>query len=531
MYEVMIVDDDYSFRKGMPLLVDWEQYGFLIKDQAENGIEASVKAVKNHFDVIISDIRMPGLDGIGLIKELQRNGYNGKTVLLSGYKDFEYAKEAVNYGVSNYLLKPVNKKNLIDTLIRLKEEMDEEQKEHTLRLQSRRALINETYIAILKHGKLGPDITARAHDLNLLLHGKLFCVALCEPNTGDYPKGPETSGPSAADNSSVFDDEKLKTAAPNCKIAEVNSDEGEILLFFIYHSSNKEMFKQEIFCAVNEIAPQIASSYTISIGSLVEHITSAVHSYQKAKQALQFKYLYEPEGVIDIANLPSPGKRMIDSYDYDFRSLCEMLFAGDTEGFEAELNDYIQTVKEHSWPKEMILSVSGELLKKIISRLNSQGLELEAISSCSLSYDRLVKIASVHEMHVYLRRVCLPVCDFFSKTAGSVFSDEKIGKVVSYIHKNYSSAVNLQTTADAFGTNAAYLGRTFKAKVGTTFTDYLNEYRLRRAGELLEEGSLSLEEISRHCGFTGIAYFYRVFKKYYSMTPAEYVRQFKRSLI
>ncbi len=530
MYDVMIVDDDYSFRRGMPLLIEWEKYGFSIKAQAENGIEASVKAVKNHFDLIISDIRMPGLDGIGFIKELQRNGYAGKTVLLSGYKDFEYAKEAVNYGVSNYLLKPVNKQNLIDTLIKLRKEMDEQQKENSLRAQSRRALINDTYISIIKHGIVDTSIMARAHDLELPIHGKLFCVVLCEPDTADNKRPEGNSAQNDTGHSVSIDMKKVQAAAPACKITDSRSDEGEILLLFVYCSSNFKAFKDEIVCAVNEAVPLCRPGYTISIGSVEDNIASVFTSYQRAKNALRFRYLYETEGIIDVTNLPSSGRKMIGSFDFDFRKLYEMLFSGDTDGFEAELEHYIEKIKEDAWPKEMIVGMSGQLLKKLIAHMDSQGLELEAISGCSLSYEALVNIRSVHEMRIYLGKICMPVCEFYSQTAESAFLDEKTGKVVSYIHKNYSSAINLQTTADIFGINAAYLGRTFKAKIGKTFTDYLNEYRLKRAVEMLEEGTLGIDAISQRCGFTSPAYFYRVFKKFYSVTPAEYIRRLKYSL-
>lgn len=125
MYKTLIVDDDFIICTGLQKLIAWEEYGFEARDHALNGAEALEMMDKTAYDLVITDIRMPKLDGIGLIKEMRKKNYPAKVIILSGYRDFEYAQTAMEYGVKKYILKPVNEIELVNTVIEIKQEIDE----------------------------------------------------------------------------------------------------------------------------------------------------------------------------------------------------------------------------------------------------------------------------------------------------------------------------------------------------------------------------------------------------------------------
>lgn len=126
MYGVMIVDDEIAIRKGLGILIDWEDCGFCVKGEASNGLEALTLIQNGKFDVVITDIRMPNVNGLELIQHLNENNPNIKSIIISGYSDFEYARTAIIYETKNYILKPIDENILISTLCRIKKELDGE---------------------------------------------------------------------------------------------------------------------------------------------------------------------------------------------------------------------------------------------------------------------------------------------------------------------------------------------------------------------------------------------------------------------
>lgn len=124
MYKVIIVEDERAIRRGLCILIDWESIGFTVEATAEDGLEALNMLEKKNFDVVLTDIRMPKLDGLGLAREIRERNINADMIILSGYKNFEYARTALEYGVKNYILKPVDADILTKTLKSIKKVRD-----------------------------------------------------------------------------------------------------------------------------------------------------------------------------------------------------------------------------------------------------------------------------------------------------------------------------------------------------------------------------------------------------------------------
>ena len=127
MLKVMIVDDEYYFREALKVSLDWEELGFTICAEAKNGNDALLKADELSPDIVLVDINMPVMDGLEFVKEIKNKGLDCKIVILTGHSEFQYAKQAVQLGVHNYLLKPVNEKELMESLLDLKELLKEKE--------------------------------------------------------------------------------------------------------------------------------------------------------------------------------------------------------------------------------------------------------------------------------------------------------------------------------------------------------------------------------------------------------------------
>ncbi len=125
MYSVMIVEDEAMIRKGLCALIPWEKHGFFMPDTTENGFRALEQMEKKHYDLILTDVRMPKMDGLELIGQMRKKNIQSEIIVISGYRNFEYARSAIEFGVRNYLLKPVNTDELLRTLAKIRRELDQ----------------------------------------------------------------------------------------------------------------------------------------------------------------------------------------------------------------------------------------------------------------------------------------------------------------------------------------------------------------------------------------------------------------------
>src|SRR5665647_69229 len=125
MYNVLIADDEPAVREGLSIMIDWNSYGFTISNTAQNGRDALEKLTSDSYNLVITDIRMPVLNGLQLIKEIRDKSTDTKIMVISGYSEFEYAKRAIEYGVKAYLLKPINRDELLMNILNIRVELDE----------------------------------------------------------------------------------------------------------------------------------------------------------------------------------------------------------------------------------------------------------------------------------------------------------------------------------------------------------------------------------------------------------------------
>jgi len=183
MYKCLLVDDDLSICQGLPLLIDWEKYGYSIADTAQNGEQALALIRKSNYDLLITDIRMPKLDGIGLIKQMAEEDIQINTIILSGYRDFEYARKAVELGVKNYILKPVNEDLLIEILQNLKVKMDESCRFNESIKESQSILIERIWADLLSEGQLSEKARDNLEKSGTNYTDNSFRVIVIEPDS------------------------------------------------------------------------------------------------------------------------------------------------------------------------------------------------------------------------------------------------------------------------------------------------------------------------------------------------------------
>lgn len=221
MYKVLIVDDDSIICAGLQKLINWEEYDFIADDFALNGVEGLKMMEKNHYDLIITDIRMPKMDGIEFIKAFQYKGFSPETIILSGYRDFEYAQTALELGVKKYILKPVNEKKFIDAIISVRNEIQEKHRHKQTVNESKMILKERAILDLFKGEEESLLAYRRSKDLEIDLDNKTFRVCVMEL----LDKGRRGPNPSFFIIKKAFEEFEDKNAAgyaaqiEDCRIA------------------------------------------------------------------------------------------------------------------------------------------------------------------------------------------------------------------------------------------------------------------------------------------------------------------------
>jgi two-component system, response regulator YesN len=180
MYQVLIVDDDPIICSGLQKLIQWQEYGYNAGSFAHNGLEALACMEKDHYDLIITDIRMPKLDGIGLIKEMKQKGHHAKVIILSGYSDFEYAQTALEFGARKYLLKPVNALKLIESISEINKEITEEINQAHVIKESKMIMTEKIAMDLLTAREDYSAIYERAKSIGIALERMTFQACAIE---------------------------------------------------------------------------------------------------------------------------------------------------------------------------------------------------------------------------------------------------------------------------------------------------------------------------------------------------------------
>jgi two-component system response regulator YesN len=498
MLKVLLADDEESIRTGLRKIIDWETCGYEICGEAANGQEAAEQIKRLHPDLVILDIRMPGMSGIDVLKTVSdqektdASGKKTKFIILSGYSDFQYAQEALNHGACGYLVKPVDEEELQEKVIAIAEEASSA--DASGRTVDIRARFGQMFLFGLVEDAF-EDSYADANDYQVALFslkksGLKSDLTGLEKITADAFSG--------MDMFTVIYGENVAAVFRNCKEDAVSRNmarftakltsapfaalgrkrhslEGALKSFTECKDSMPQLFfLPDHEFARTETVPEKASPF--SFKSLIPDTIFCIETYDKNRLAQLLsdacRYLSVPSG---------------DRYKCDaVKTQC------------IEYITQLQTGMQNKYPER----------------------EFENISA----YDLVPRILSAERFKDVWDIVTGFSGDFLecfnTNTASST-----ITKVIQYVKNNCAGDLKLETLGQLFYCNSAYLGKKFREQTGMQFNAYLDKIRIEEAKEKLENTDLKIYQISKLVGYANTDYFFLKFRKYTGMTPKEYKTQ------
>jgi two-component system response regulator YesN len=497
MIKILIVDDEPIVREGLKTIINWEALGYKIIGEGIDGTDGLDKILTLKPDLVLMDIKMPGMHGIELIKEIKDRGYKGKIILLTGYSDFEYAQSAIKLGVSAYLLKPIDEDELINQLNNLYHEI---QKETEIKKHVKDKILKsildgnesiENYNNIISMNELNFDF-------------EQYQVAIIETKYDDKE-----------DRRKVY--EYINDYFCNKGNVDVLHIEDDSTIIFKGSEINKIGYRilDDLY---NELTQKFRVNIFIGLGQAVSNIGDISISHKQAESLMKRRFFYEEMNVLTYEKLESYKKTKLEIDIYS-EKLYTAVEVGDLEKLHEILSNIEVLLKQSECSSEKVKGLSLNLLSKIIEKVNikdSNGKEV--FSSNETIISNIYEKTSLHHLILFLEEECIGISKIICNTS----SENIMERILNYIEKNYYKNLKLETLAEIFNYNSAYLGKMFKSYTNNHFNDYLNIVRIEKSKELLMDDNLKVYAISEKVGYKNIDYFYIKFKKYVGVSPKEY---------
>lgn len=510
MYSLLIADDESIIRQGLKCIIDWDSLSFTNIYEAANGIEALDAIMKYNPDVVLMDIRMPKLTGLELVKQVREHGYSGIVVIISGYSDFSYAKEAIALGVEYYLTKPVEEEELLDIMKKVIAKLEAEQAKEKL-LSNYRDKAKDHILKEILTGNMS-EVSFDLNDINIA--AKQYQVIIYEKYS--HKKD---------DICYSFEELLRVTNHDNSTFDSVQMDGKQVILLKGEYALSR--FQGFLERYERKEKPQKGSpldSIFIAYGSVVDSIEEISMSYKAALTLLSRRFFCaKHQHTLGYHELPAKNSKVFALTENVLNSYCDSLvnyLQASNRPMILELLKELETdltcCEEDTSKIKLFLADMYLLIKEKIYHLYSN-------SSIPFRTNSIMIDAINQKYYLYeIIDLFVEQFDMIMKYIGTPSRESTIDSIVHYIKHNYMNNIKLETIAPLFGYNSSYLGKIFNKKTGLSFNSYVDTIRIRESQKLLKNEPLKVYEIAEKVGYQNVDYFHMKFKKYTGMSPAEY---------
>ena len=532
MYKVLIADDEIKVCKLICNLVDWKALGLEVIGMAHDGVEA-LEIIKEHRPhIVLTDIRMPGYDGIELIRRAKELSPETQFIIVSGYRHFDYAHNAIKYGVEDYLLKPLKQAEITQTLQKMldkKEEVSRVLSEHDhLKRMLRMDKEKMRQILLDMLVKSSKEL-AELEDLQ-----KVNEVYYCQ-FVEEYYEGVVIQADLGGELNTEEVYELLVTKTEEIARMQLKEQFQEVLMcrlpegILVVVNGTCTQF-EALPKLLKRIRAEVVSlrdlfqdvKVTFGLGERVSSLIALSPSIANARQAVLQRWIRGRGHIIDVAHLSSSTWDVNDFVNSSVResllSTLEILDEGGVRGCVLEVKGHLQEAKE-GISGVCVSAVCQELIDTFNFGIKKYKLNL------TLEMDKCVR--GIYRCPT-LDRVFDYLLDCFEeilvklRTEKERIDTQPIRHAKKYIRTHYAYPLSLEEVSHQVGFNPAYFSALFKKETGQNFSEYLMEVRIKVAKQLLADTNKSLLDVAESVGYNDLKYFSKLFKKVTCLSPSEY---------
>ncbi|QNK40050.1 response regulator [Caproicibacter fermentans] len=533
MIKVIIADDEDKVCQLIRNLVDWRELDMEIAGIAHNGVEALDMVRELSPDLMITDIRMPGYDGIEMIRRARGLSENLSFIIISGYQHFEYAQDAIKYGVGDYLLKPIKREDLMASLNRIRQKhlrrSERISKEKMLydQLKCGTEKLRQNLFADLLPGKAVLPDGAGPVEVNRTYRYS-FRPGLYQVCAVKIDCGWEDEYDSAI---RILEDKAVqiisRTLKGICFDLETSFMDSTTWCVLNYAPEQKKNLRKSMKSLLDELMLQKAAfekfSFTLGIGEAEPEVLMLHRSFQSAKYAVEQRLVVGCDRLIEPAHPPvSTGcaDGLLSDFDRKLSLFLEILDRDAVQACILQLGKKIEEEKKLSG--EEIFYVASQAFDLYLTHL--RGLKIAVESGGERRGDFLTRAnrcGSVSQLFAYL---CARVTGSLDRIAEEKRQTDTrpIRQAKQYIRQNFRSALTLEEVSGTVGFSPTYFSTLFKKETGSNFVDYLSEVRMEEAKRLLRETNLNVAAVCEQVGYSDQKHFTKSFRKFTGLKPNEY---------
>lgn len=529
MYKVLIIDDESIIRRGLKNIINWNQLSCEICGEAADGLEGIklIKSVKP--DIILTDIRMPKVDGLTMIQQTKEIVPDSKIIILTGYRDFNYAQEAIKLGAFNFILKPTKIEELTRIIIAAVNELDKnkikhaeiarykEQYEKNIPLLQERLLYNLLYGLYLNDAETEEEMERFGFSIDSFVIGIIDNESSQEKDSYSlqlYQFGIISSLEEIMENEFSFVTLALSS---------------RWLLFVAKPINNLEICLDRLQEKLNYFQEMVANccNFTVSIAlsSIGKSYKDIPIKFRECKTALEHRFYLGGNTLISYGDLNTFVKINDHTFleQYQTKLLGQIKSGNQEAALEAagSIKSYILGLKADD--KTYIKSFYLSILLSINTIRSSLAGDHEEVKNLNLTtlYPMIEACENIIDLHdiliVAVKKVADNVDNYNKKNIKLLLKN-----AVEYLEAHYNEPLTLNDVSEALYVSSYYLSRMFKKELNKNFVDYLNEIRIEKAKELLKNVRYKTYEVAEAVGISDAHYFSKLFKKYVGLTPTEY---------
>lgn len=521
LYKIIFVDDEKVIRESLTQIFDWQSLGFEVAGTFKDGKEVISYINENPVDVILSDIKMTFVSGLELSEYIYNNKLDIKVILMSAYKEFEFARQAIKFNVSHYILKPMDIKELKNLINGIKEQLDtkyaqieqisnQRQKfEYVIPLMQRQLLIDITMGALQDKEEIRKCLEFL--EINIDLEKSQCCTLWIHiVNFDEY----------IANDWKYSKDVLYRTLQKYLQVSVeginyyvINNCEDKVQLIAAGNSENSiEDLKDSISRFLENVKKEIKSAIQLDITGEMEGGFDNLINLHSVKKPLTATEVGLNDDIHDIMKSNSiflEKQKLIICY----------INAGNIEKVRSMFDTFLDDLKEYDM--NLIHGVVIELFSLLNNKLKEFGANIFTIKENEFAYNDILKFENVKELKSWGLNI-LDIIAYYIQNNTEYSSRQLIQKAKEYINEHCCDDITLEDIAKQIYLNPVYFSRLFKEQTGENFSDYLIGLRMKRAMKLLNDEKIKVYEISLMIGYKSVQYFYRLFKQYTGFTPTEY---------
>lgn len=526
LYNVLLVDDEADVLQAMKKKIDWEALGFCLAGTAENGQEALEMAEQLHIDVVMTDIKMPYMDGLTLCKNLKQSYRNMKVIIYSGFDDFEFAREAVHLEAEEYLLKPISAGDMEAAFSKVRKKLDQEYDEYRNlnRLseyyrKSLPAMREQLVMGILEGRIAGERARAMMETYEICLDSPFYVVAALYMDVNPREEQPQPAQLFTLSLKDMVQDylknrtRFFSTAFLDQVIVIFMLDEREEIDQVLYHLDQ--------ICKMGFHV--LKSSVTAAVGQICAN-TDALHtSYEEAVNAMEYRSILGSGQVLYINDIEPCSEENILVTEHEFQNLVHAVKLGNRDETNAAIAQIMDSIRKEPISPGQYQLLFMELLSELMKIGRAYKLHPNQIfGEHAGSWQELYRMVTVDELEGWLQEVCTNLRHVLRHerrdSAARLTEQAK-----AYIEEHYKeSDLSADSLCRCLNVSAAYFSTIFKREVGMSFVAYLTKIRLEHALELFRTTEDKTYIIASRVGYMEPNYFSYVFKKQYGISPSKY---------